>query len=287
MLPHDLPDLGFVGGKWGSVRTDIPGVTPIPHRGVNPSYKVDTPDGPRFVKVIHHADESPHVEPAAAEVFRRLRLPHTPVEYAFRSGRHLNHAPWVEAKSLNQITPGEMERIKPQHIANTLFGEWLANVGDRHAGNYLVDESGPRSIDHGHAFGTDLRQSYGKPHERPSHLASMTMDPYQWYTRPDDSTLYEYGREYGGLHPTQRISNEHIAAALAEEGNIKKAVERATVGVHPAARDAIHAALHARYEALKKHVAEHGKLTVADLFDLNNEVHNSAQNYLQKTPSPV
>lgn len=280
MLPHDLPDLSDYR------RVTHPGVTFNPRSGINPSYKVDTPAGPRFVKVIHPT-ESPHVEPAVTEVFRRLRLPHTPVEYAFRGGQHLNHSEWRDATALNQIHPEDRKHIKPQHIANTLFGEWLANVSDRHGGNYTVDESGPRSIDHGQSLGTDLRQMYGAPHIRPSHLTSMTADPYQWYTRPDDSTLYEYGREYGGLHPTQRINNEHIAAALAEEQNIKKAVERATVGVHPAARDAIHAALHARYEALKRHVAEHGKLTVADLFDLNNEVHKSAQNYLQKTPTRV
>jgi hypothetical protein len=114
-------------------------------KGMSPAWVL----GNRFIKRVYAPEY--HVEPAASNALTALRAPHIPVRYAFRDGMHLVHSEYdPKLKTLNEITPAEVEKLNPAKAQHLLLSEWVAAVGDRHGGNYTADG---RALDLGEAFG--------------------------------------------------------------------------------------------------------------------------------------
>lgn len=123
--------------------------------GVNPSGRW----GNRHVKIVDAPEHlvSKHV----SDFLHVAGVPHPRADFAHRGGEWIVHAPWTDGKPLDHATSDELSRVNTPVSRHTLLSEWLGEVGDRHAGNYMLDGNGVvHSIDHG-LTGMSERGAYG------------------------------------------------------------------------------------------------------------------------------
>lgn len=255
-LPHDLPDL------LGPDALVHPDVQARGGHNVNNTFKV----GDRFVKVASRGG-SPFAEVAAGKGMRLLGLSNLHPEYAFHHGRHLVHAPFVEAKQLVQSTPADIKKLDRDQIASTLFGEWLHSIDDRHSGNYLL-HNGVTSIDHGHAFEPALTQDF-----HAARYAKMPGDyELQASVDPEESDLYSLARHHLRMGLDHKVPEATVRAAYKHAKDLLALSREGMAGTYPEGADFAERAMRARLTALATHLKHQKHLTLKDLVLLHHYV---------------
>ena len=164
-----------------------------------------------FVKKVSSPDHL--IEPAVSRMLSRVGIPHPPVTYAFRAGKHLLVAPHVQAKSLLQVTPEDAARIAVAPALSTLLAEHVIDVGDRHGGNYLLHGDGVVPIDFGYSLG-----------HRNGHFGS------------GDSALLEFLRRYRGVQPSTPLPPGTRERLLDARRELIEHTRAGIVGLRPEAR---------------------------------------------------
>lgn len=262
-LPHDLPDL------LGPDALIHPDVQALGGHNVNNVFRI----GPRFVKVASRGG-SPFAEVAAGKGMRLLGLNNLHPEYALHHGRHLVHAPFVEAKPLVRAGPDDVKGLSRDQIAATLFGEWLLGIDDRHSGNYLL-HNGVTSIDHGHAFEPVFTGDFhGSRYARmpADHAAEMIRS-----VDPEESDLYSLARHHGKMSISQRVPEDALRAAYRHAPELMALAREGAAGTYPEVQDFAERALKDRLRALATHLKHEKHLTVKDLILLHHFV-NAGKN---------
>lgn len=224
--------------------------------------------GDRFVKAASRGG-SPFAEVAAGKGMRLLGLNNLHPEYAFHHGRHLVHAPFVEAKQLVRSGPDDVKALDKSQIAATLFGEWLHSIDDRHSGNYLL-HNGVTSIDHGHALEPALTADFHAP--RYAKMPADYRDEATASVDPEESDLYSLARHHAKMPIDQQVPEETLRAAFKHAPQLLDLAKEGMAGTYPEAADFAHRAMRARLTTLATHLKHSKKLTVRDLILLHHYV---------------
>ena len=255
------------------------------NHGINRTFR----KGDRFYK-ISSLGGSPHAEAAVNRGFHILGLPHVPTTTKTFGKLVGTEAPFIHG--MTPIAQLHHEQAKeawgsPDRHLNTLLGEYLFNVSDRHGANYAhVPGQGVVSIDHGIAIhpATSYWHDYANRGESLRGEHQLRTGPYEWSYHPKKSalvSLMQLGLSSDSKHLIPgRVNPDVLATALARRHELEELIHHGTHGLPEEERGLARLAYRARVRALEHYASAGHPLDIHALANAHHRALEYAQEHL-------